>query len=151
MSAPDWSRAACLDVDPELFFPDRKSDAAYDYARTKCATCPVVSACLDDAMADEGSVSTGYRHGMRGGLTPVERLARYRASTRAPMTSAELTTLAAMKAASVIATEAKCQAQRDRVATLTTQGQSATEIARTLGIHERTVVRMRTRNRRAAA
>lgn len=87
-SAPNWSRAACRDADPALFFPDHGGDWAYADARAICQGCPVRTECLDDVMAAEGSVSTGYRHGMRGGLTPVERLARYRASTRAGTSSA---------------------------------------------------------------
>ena len=84
----DWRHArACTDVDAELFYPTEhvtstdpaKLAAAWAPARAICATCPVTTDCLEDALGWE-SWGTYYRHGMRGGLTPRERsnLARSR-------------------------------------------------------------------------
>ena len=70
---PDWREAAaCVDEDPGLWFPTDSHD--YDIPRRICDPCPVKAACLDDVMADEGLyLSTAYRYGMWGGLTPSER------------------------------------------------------------------------------
>ena len=70
---PDWREAAaCVDEDPDLWFPTDSHD--YDIPRRICDPCPVKAACLDDVMADEGLyLSTAYRYGMWGGLTPSER------------------------------------------------------------------------------
>ncbi|MFI6299263.1 WhiB family transcriptional regulator [Nonomuraea sp. NPDC050790] len=57
---------ACLDGDPDLFFPlswEREPDAA----RRICQTCPVRRPCLAWA------VETGEPDGMWGGATPAER------------------------------------------------------------------------------
>ena len=74
---PDWREAAaCVDEDPDLFFPatSNGADGAWVIPRRICNGCPVQAACLDDVMADEGLyLSTAYRYGMRGGLTPADR------------------------------------------------------------------------------
>lgn len=71
--ARDWrSRAACLDVDPELFFPVAESGPVHDVqiaeAKAVCAGCPVVAACLVEALAR-------ISDGIAGGLTESERRA----------------------------------------------------------------------------
>ena len=46
----DWTaRAACLDADPNLFFPERgqSTEAAMEF----CRACPVRRECLDYALA----------------------------------------------------------------------------------------------------
>ena len=70
-SRPDWRlRAACLDSDPELFFPEGTSGPALEEAaRAKlvCAGCPVRARCLDWALAN------GAAFGIWGGRTEQER------------------------------------------------------------------------------
>lgn len=79
--ARDWrSRAACLDVDPELFFPVATDGPVYDAqvtaAKAVCARCPVVAECLAEALAR-------IPDGIAGGLTEVERRALRRRPRRA--------------------------------------------------------------------
>lgn len=79
-SRPDWrSDAACLDVDPELFFPIGNAGPALrqiEEAKTLCRRCPVAEACLTWAM------ETKQEHGVWGGLTEDERRARRRRQTK---------------------------------------------------------------------
>lgn len=68
----DWrSRAACAGADPEVFFPNPKSGGDYRPALAFCDRCTAKDACLSDALDMERT--NGYRHGMRGGLTPEQR------------------------------------------------------------------------------
>ena len=67
--APAWQiDAACLGVDPDVFFP-AKSVAA---AKRICADCPVVGECLTFVMELEDS--DGERTGVWAGLSPRERM-----------------------------------------------------------------------------
>lgn len=59
--------AACRTADPDLFFPDPSDTIASAAALAICHRCPVVEACLDDALR------TGELFGIRGGLTAVQR------------------------------------------------------------------------------
>lgn len=62
----DWQEnAACLDADPDLFFPERGSPG--DSAKRVCVTCSVRLECLEYALAN------GERYGIWGGLTERER------------------------------------------------------------------------------
>lgn len=75
----DWRiQAACLDEDPELFFPIGEehttgkpptgpSLAQAAEAKTVCRRCPVVSDCL------AWSLDTNQRFGVSGGMTADER------------------------------------------------------------------------------
>ncbi len=67
----DWRlRAACRDIDPELFFPlspDGPGVTQIQQAKAVCATCPVQPECLAFALA------TGQSDGVWGGLTENER------------------------------------------------------------------------------
>lgn len=46
----DWrSEAACVGMDPEIWFPTNKAET--EVARSICRTCPVVGACLSSAMS----------------------------------------------------------------------------------------------------
>jgi WhiB family transcriptional regulator, redox-sensing transcriptional regulator len=64
----DWrTRAACVDADPELFFPEGTSDPAIDRAKRICTDCPVRARCLDWAL------SHGAYFGIWGGRTEAER------------------------------------------------------------------------------
>ena len=82
----DWrDRAACLDVDPELFFPIGNTGPALaqiDEAKAVCRTCPVVDTCL------KWAIETGQDSGVWGGLTretPARRIAKTSVcSTQAP-------------------------------------------------------------------
>lgn len=66
-------RAACRGTDPEVFYPLPGDSGAYDDARTCCAGCSARADCLEEAMAGEGDLAPGGRHGMWGGFTPRER------------------------------------------------------------------------------
>lgn len=72
----DWrAQAACLDHDPELFFPVGTTGPALvqtAQAKTVCCTCPVKAACLRWAL-------TNRVDGVWGGLSEDERerLRRY--------------------------------------------------------------------------
>jgi hypothetical protein len=67
----EWrSDAACLDVDPDVFFPAAEFGPAYEdsvaRARSICARCPVRAACLDFALV-------ALPCGIAAGLTQDER------------------------------------------------------------------------------
>ncbi|MDP9023165.1 MAG: WhiB family transcriptional regulator [Actinomycetota bacterium] len=67
----DWrTQAACMDQDPELFFPVGTTGPAVDQAATAkqvCARCEVREPCLEFAL------STNQDAGVWGGLTEEER------------------------------------------------------------------------------
>jgi WhiB family transcriptional regulator, redox-sensing transcriptional regulator len=67
----DWAaQAACLDEDPDLFFPPGERGAAiaqYELARSVCNPCPVRRSCLEFALEVDA------QHGMWGGMAPDER------------------------------------------------------------------------------
>jgi WhiB family redox-sensing transcriptional regulator len=61
----DWRTAAsCREADPELFFSDQPAAAL-----ATCARCPVVDACLQDALTN------ARLYGVWGGRTETERRA----------------------------------------------------------------------------
>jgi WhiB family transcriptional regulator, redox-sensing transcriptional regulator len=74
----DWRDAgACLQADPELFFPDGAAGPALrqlDAAKQICRSCPVRQPCLTWAL-DQAIVS-----GVWGGTTEDERRALRRAA-----------------------------------------------------------------------
>jgi WhiB family transcriptional regulator, redox-sensing transcriptional regulator len=80
----DWRRrAACQDLDPELFFPIGTTGSALDQAnqaKTVCARCPVIEACL------EWALNTNQQNGVWGGTTEDERRALQRKRRRKPKT-----------------------------------------------------------------
>jgi WhiB family redox-sensing transcriptional regulator len=67
----DWSRrAACLDEDPELFFPislEGPSRSQVERAKKVCGTCPVREPCLEYAL------DTKQAHGVWGGTDSLQR------------------------------------------------------------------------------
>lgn len=67
----DWrQRAACLDEDPELFFPVGTTGTALDQvekAKQVCRRCEVTEPCLDWAL------ETNQDAGIWGGLSEDER------------------------------------------------------------------------------
>ncbi|WP_433893064.1 WhiB family transcriptional regulator [Streptomyces sp. CA-111067] len=85
--------AACREVGAAFFFPSDEPEEQPLYstgrARAVCAGCPVRSACLDDAMAREGTAGRHGRAGVWGGLSPSQRaaLARARAPRQGPVPS----------------------------------------------------------------
>lgn len=76
----EWrERAACLRVDPELFFPVSNSGPTLrqiDEAKAVCGGCPVAEQCLDWA------VRVGLVDGIWGGTTEMERRAMRGTKTR---------------------------------------------------------------------
>jgi WhiB family redox-sensing transcriptional regulator len=79
----DWRhRAACRDVDPELFFPIGNTGPALlqiEEAKQVCRRCAVMEACLSWALG------SGQDSGVWGGMSEDERraLKRRRARRRA--------------------------------------------------------------------
>jgi WhiB family transcriptional regulator, redox-sensing transcriptional regulator len=76
----DWRhRAACLDEDPELFFPIGNTGPALlqiEDAKAVCRRCPVVDTCLKWAL------ESGQDAGVWGGLSEDERRALKRRTAR---------------------------------------------------------------------
>ena len=83
----DWRhRAACLDEDPEMFFPIGTTGPALlqqEEAKAVCRRCPVTGECLAWAL------EIGQDSGVWGGTTEVERrnMKRWSARRRAPQPS----------------------------------------------------------------
>lgn len=65
LDAPWRKEGACLDADPDLFFPDQ--GVPNKEGRAICESCPVQTECLTFALEN------GERHGIWGGLTQDER------------------------------------------------------------------------------
>ena len=67
----EWrSNAACAGEDPEAFFPVGSAGPALaqvEWAKAVCRRCPVVTQCLDWALA------TNQQDGVWGGLSEDER------------------------------------------------------------------------------
>jgi WhiB family transcriptional regulator, redox-sensing transcriptional regulator len=80
MQTDTWElRAACRGLDSDTFF--QGSGGSYKRAREVCTTCTVSGICLDEALAIEQGLFP-ETHGMRGGLTPEERLVEWRKRRR---------------------------------------------------------------------
>lgn len=63
---PAWmQRAACVDHDAKIFFPENDGDAAA--AASVCRVCPVRIDCLEYAFDND------ERYGIWGGTTPLAR------------------------------------------------------------------------------
>ena len=64
---PPWwhSYAACANVDPDLFFPERGESTSE--AKAVCFTCPVREECLEYALR------AGEKFGIWGGMSERER------------------------------------------------------------------------------
>lgn len=129
----DWRvRAACRNVDPELFFPTATVGLALAAeerrALSVCAGCPVLAACRSWAVAE-------LPHGIAGGLTEDERRRARRAAPRSRCVQRRAVVVPAPSLrtdrAPVIA--AGC-------ATLTA-GADRGDVARTMGVTRRTVDR----------
>ena len=75
--AVSWRQeAACLDADPELFFPDTGKDSRFKVAQRLpralqfCRSCRVVEDCLLDALDQPSGADVA---GVRGGTLAQER------------------------------------------------------------------------------
>ncbi|MFJ3600961.1 WhiB family transcriptional regulator [Streptomyces sp. NPDC090126] len=71
--------AACLDEDPDLFFPIGTTGPAIaqaEGAKAVCRRCPVMEACLDWAL------ESGQDHGVWGGTDENERRRIHRRAAR---------------------------------------------------------------------
>jgi WhiB family transcriptional regulator, redox-sensing transcriptional regulator len=69
------AKAACLDEDPELFFPLGSTGPALDQverAKDYCRRCPVINHCL------EWALETNQQDGIWGGLTEDQRRSLHR-------------------------------------------------------------------------
>jgi WhiB family redox-sensing transcriptional regulator len=65
----DWrTRAACVGMDVEWFFPRDSEDAKIERAKAVCSRCTVVAECLEAALTP-GRITEG----IWGGLTDAER------------------------------------------------------------------------------
>jgi WhiB family redox-sensing transcriptional regulator len=74
------NRAACLDEDPELFFPIGNTGPALlqiEEAKAVCRRCEVVETCL------KWAIESGQDAGVWGGLSEDERRALKRRNARA--------------------------------------------------------------------
>lgn len=66
--ADDWRvQAACVDVDPEIFFPNPADRAGIQAAKVICASCPVRAICREEALENRES------DGVWGGLDEDQR------------------------------------------------------------------------------
>lgn len=81
--APNWRTGAACGGTGDVMFPDPTDAKANAKAKRYCAGCPVIEACLAEALAEEGGKSPAYRYGIRGGLNPAERRGRYRSTLTA--------------------------------------------------------------------
>lgn len=71
----EW--ASCVEVPAEMFF----TEEGESYGRIEitqviqsvCGNCPVSGECLDYAMEQEAGFPPHLRHGVYGGMTPMER------------------------------------------------------------------------------
>jgi WhiB family redox-sensing transcriptional regulator len=62
-------KAACTEVDPEIFFPNYSDGGEFAEAMAKkvCRSCPIINECLEFALY------TGDRWSILGATTPSER------------------------------------------------------------------------------
>lgn len=119
----DWrSRAACLDVQPDTFFPASNGGVEVARAKAGCAGCPVRRICLDEALRR-------IPEGIAGGLTAAERRTRLRTRPQ-HIDPNELARTARTRTETATAGRL-----------LLASGRSRTAVARTCGVSERTVYR----------
>lgn len=123
----DWrSAAACLNTDPETFFPVAEAGPVHERqvsaAKAVCAGCPVRAECLDEALVR-------MPDGIAGGLTAAERRGLGRRGVR-PVTGGELIRDGRTRAEVAAAGAVLLAAGRSRLA-----------VAEACGVSERTVYR----------
>jgi WhiB family redox-sensing transcriptional regulator len=119
---PDWTGALCAQVDGDLWFPEKGGSTRE--AKRICAGCDLRAACLEYALKRDD------RFGVWGGLSEAERrrLRRGEKQTTDPAPPPPNRTVLARRA---------------EIARLTGLGLTAQEIAATMNLHVRTVVRNR--------
>ena len=77
MSAEWMGSSACLEIEPELFFPEGKSQESWvDEAKAVCRSCLVRTPCLERALRNN------EEHGIFAGTTPDDRRRIVRNRTR---------------------------------------------------------------------
>ncbi|HEY6798532.1 MAG TPA: WhiB family transcriptional regulator [Kineosporiaceae bacterium] len=90
----DWrDRAACLDEDPELFFPIGTTGPALaqvEEAKAVCARCPVLTECRTWALENPRRAEYGVFGGMSDDERRAERRRRRRADASAQTKSARV-------------------------------------------------------------
>lgn len=125
----DWRhRAACRDVDPEVFFPVAEHGPEYeaqvDGAKAVCAACPVRAACLAWAL-------DALPYGVAGGLGEAERR-QERVRRRAPVQTRRVL-------------ERPVSGSRDEITAAgraaIESGHRAQDVARAFGVSKRTAQR----------
>lgn len=115
-STGEWrDSAVCAQLDPELFFPEKSSNATT--AKKICRSCEVRSECLSHAL------DNGENFGIWGGLSPKERQ---------------------LLRPGAISDQEPIERRRrdDAVLELRKRGRNAPSIASTTGLNERTVYRI---------
>lgn len=115
----------CQQVATDMFFPDEVTHGVLRDAKTVCRGCPIRAACLDYAIAN-------FEVGLWAGTSENQR-ARIRAKRR----KAGKKTLR------------RTEVRQREVHRLTEAGLTAREVATTLGVTDRTVVRLRSSIRAA--
>jgi|RhiMethySRZTD1v2_1073278.scaffolds.fasta_scaffold08724_14 transcription factor WhiB len=74
MTDLDWRRrAGCREVVPDFMFPAGTDTAGIEAARRVCWRCPVLTVCLEAALAAEKGLPKDSRFGVFGGRTGQER------------------------------------------------------------------------------
>jgi hypothetical protein len=121
----DWRHlAACTQADPELFFPTAVAGPALASqeaaAKAVCRRCPVLAQCLRWAVAQ-------LPHGVAGGLTENERRLLRAGATNSQTVDAPVNATTSERAAA-----GRAALRR---------GQTPVEVARQLGVSERTAQR----------
>jgi len=78
--------AACLGVEPEVFFPGSTAGPRkWDRARLVCSRCPVVDRCREwNDRAEAGVTTVGIMYGLYAEESPRERAARRKRGGRDP-------------------------------------------------------------------
>ena len=127
---PDWTGAACIGHDPEIWYPDPTDTITTREAVDICRGCPVRQACLEQAMREEET--SGGRYGIRGGLTPEERRKLDTRASACPDCGRFLTTHQMRYHHKL------CASTRETIR-LHQQGTPWAEIARLQGLHHTTV------------
>jgi hypothetical protein len=74
----------CAGEDPALWQPDEGvySKKAEKVAKDICQECDIRNQCLATALQNEGALTSRWRFGIWGGMTPAERYRLYKASTQ---------------------------------------------------------------------
>lgn len=79
IKSEEWMQdALCAQVEPDVMFPADRDAAGARRAKKLCDACPVRQLCLDYALQNN------IRHGIWGGMSPLERAAVRRRATWKP-------------------------------------------------------------------